>query len=230
MDACEECGGEMQPERGDYPDPDLPGVVLLGIEMPRCAKCTASEIEIPHLDGLHRLLASAIVGKRGRLAPSEIRFLRSSTGWTGVEMARHLGVTPEAVSRWENAKDTIGAIADRLVRMVTAAQLGAHAPVEVLTELTDDAAPLALRVRFGHDGWRIVGASDPTEAWRALRPRTGRRCSRRSRRSTSTSDGGPLPRRRARYCGTWEGGRVGRRVRLPARRVRPPTTVGELGP
>jgi len=170
MHACEECGGEMRPERGDYPDPDLPGVVLLGIEMPRCAQCGAREIEIPHLDGLHRLLASAIVGKRGRLAPSEIRFLRSSTGWTGVEMARHLGVTPEAVSRWENAKDTIGALADRLVRMVVAAQIGAHAPVEVLTELTEDASPLELRVRFGPDGWRIIGASDPVEAWASAAP------------------------------------------------------------
>jgi putative zinc finger/helix-turn-helix YgiT family protein len=145
-------------------------VVLLGIEMPRCAKCGAREIEIPHLDRLHRRLASAIVDKRGRLAPSEIRFLRSSMGWTGVEMARHIGVTPEAVSRWENAKDTIGTIADRLVRMVAAAQLGAHAPVEVLTELTDDAAPLELRVRFGHDGWRIAGASDPAEAWANAAP------------------------------------------------------------
>jgi putative zinc finger/helix-turn-helix YgiT family protein len=170
MHACEECGGEMRPERGDYPDPDLPGVVLVGIEMPRCATCGAREVEIPRLEGLHRLLASAIVGKRGRLAPSEIRFLRSSTGWTGVAMAQHLGVTPEAVSRWENGKDTIGALADRLVRMVAAAQLGVEAPVDVLTELTDDAAPLALRVRFGHDGWHVVGAADPAEAWASAAP------------------------------------------------------------
>lgn len=170
MDACEKCGEEMRAERGDYPDPDLPGVVLVGIAMPRCLTCSAREIEIPHIEALHRLLASAIVSKHGRLAPSEIRFLRSSTGWTGVEMARHLGVTPEAVSRWENGKDTIGALADRLVRMVAAAQVGVHAPVDVLTELTDDAAPLALRVRFGHDGWRISGASDAAEAWASAAP------------------------------------------------------------
>ena len=70
-----------------------------------------------------------------------------------IELARHLGVSPEAVSRWENAKDTIGAITDRLVRMVAASRLDVPAPTEVLAELTDDAAPLALRLRFDGTRW-----------------------------------------------------------------------------
>jgi hypothetical protein len=55
--------------------------------------------------------------------------------------------------------------------MVVAVQFGAHAPVEVLTELTEDALPLELRVRFGPDGWRIIGASDPVRSM-------GERCTR----------------------------------------------------
>lgn len=153
MNECDRCGGEMRAECGDYHDPDLPGLVLVGLEQPMCTQCDARGVEIPHLDGLHRLLTERIVVKRGRLASSEIRFLRSSMGWTGVEMARHLGVSPEAVSRWENAKDTIGAITDRLVRMVAADRLDVPAPTEVLAELTDDAAPLAMRLRFDGTRW-----------------------------------------------------------------------------
>ncbi|MGQ0732251.1 MAG: helix-turn-helix domain-containing protein [Acidobacteriota bacterium] len=34
--------------------------------------------------------------------PPEIRFLRKQLGLSGIDLAMHLGATPESVSRWEN--------------------------------------------------------------------------------------------------------------------------------
>ena len=42
--------------------------------------------------------------KKRRLAPEEIKFLRKSLGWAGVDFAKHMGATPETVSRWETAR------------------------------------------------------------------------------------------------------------------------------
>lgn len=78
MMTCLECGSTMRTRRELVPFEKpigLPGVRLSTL-VTRCPKCGAFEVMLPDLEGLHRLIARALVGKKARLAPAEIRFLR----------------------------------------------------------------------------------------------------------------------------------------------------------
>ena len=117
---CFGCGGEMisGPENVKYDACGLPGVTLVGVEVSRCGHCGEYEVAIPRIEELHRVLASALVRKSARLTPAEIRFLRTTLGWSGRDLADHMGATAETVSRWEHGKALMGPQADRLLRLM----------------------------------------------------------------------------------------------------------------
>src|SRR5262245_32829553 len=96
----------------------LPGAVLVGVPVHRCTKCDAFEVSIPMIEDLHRKLAWAVIEKKGRLAPGEVRFLRKHLGLSGADFAEHMGTTPETVSRWENGATPMGQVSDRLLRLM----------------------------------------------------------------------------------------------------------------
>ena len=52
----------------------LPHVVLVNAEVYHCAACGEHGIAIPRIEQLHRVIASALIAKRTRLAPNEVRF------------------------------------------------------------------------------------------------------------------------------------------------------------
>lgn len=150
---CVSCGGKLTIRRGEHPYEALPGTVLRGVEIRRCAKCGETEIAIPRIAELNRVLATAVIEKTGRLAASEVRFLRKYLGWSGQDFARHFDVTPETVSRWEQGKKAMGPTADRLLRLCVAKL----APVESYTveQLAhvrgDDAKPVRIAARPGRE-------------------------------------------------------------------------------
>lgn len=147
---CTECGESMVSTREDRPYSKLPGVLLLGVEVLRCPKCGESEVVIPKPNQLGDLLARQLIQKRDRLVGPEIRFLRTHLGLPGAELARRMGVSPETISRWENGKDTMGPVADRLLRLLVAGDM----PREALGEIGDDPKPLRLAVRASRAGWK----------------------------------------------------------------------------
>jgi len=166
---CRECGGEMRVAREDWPYPDLPGVTLLGVEVRRCVNdAEHHEIELPHMDGLHRAIAGALLTKRARLTGAEIRFLRELSAWDATLLATLLDVTAVSLSRWENDQLGHSGMADRLIRMLAAEALGLSTPREVLEHIGNEAPPSHLALRFGPHGWRVVDASDPVSAWVSL--------------------------------------------------------------
>jgi putative zinc finger/helix-turn-helix YgiT family protein len=116
---CLECGTKMTSRRANHRADDLglPGVVLCNIEILDCPECGEEEVVIPRLEELNSTLAAGLVRKAGRLAPTEIRFLRKCLGWSGAVFAKRMGVTRETVSRWETGKEKIGPVADRLLRV-----------------------------------------------------------------------------------------------------------------
>ena len=66
-----------------------------------------------------------------------------------------MGVTPESVSRWENDREQMSAVADRLLRLMVATK----APVsdyslDALADLGDESAPVRLRLESAKGGWR----------------------------------------------------------------------------
>jgi putative zinc finger/helix-turn-helix YgiT family protein len=144
-----------------YDASGLPGVTLLGVEVRRCPKCGEYEVSIPNIEGLHRAIAFAVIRKRTRLTPAEIRYLRTSLGWSGADFARHMGVAAETVSRWETGATPMGAAADRLLRLMVVAR----APVsdyslDELAAIDETKAPTTTRLglRSGEAGWHAEAA------------------------------------------------------------------------
>lgn len=140
---CLQCDKDMVETVEDYDYSSvLPGIVLHGITVARCP-CGEDELEIPRIDQLHRQIAFAVATKESRLTPAELRFLRKYLGLSGVDFARRVTVGATQLSRWENGKETMSEMAERLVRLM------------VLTEAPRDSYTLDF---FD----RIEGAPQPT--------------------------------------------------------------------
>ncbi|HET9621217.1 MAG TPA: type II TA system antitoxin MqsA family protein [Kofleriaceae bacterium] len=157
---CPQCRHEMvrSTENHRYTESGLSNVVLVGVEVRHCSHCGEHTVSIPHIEDLHRSIAMAIIKNPGRLAPSEIRFLRKWLGWSGVDFAKHMGVTPETVSRWESAESAkpMGGTAERLLRLAVAYGQPVDAySIGMLTEINDDPAssPPLLAMKPGRAGW-----------------------------------------------------------------------------
>jgi DNA-binding transcriptional regulator YiaG len=72
------------------------------------------------VEKLHRAIGLVVVRKPARLTGAEVRFLRKLLGYSGADFARHIGVDPTVVSKWENDQQPIGEQSDRLLRMMVA--------------------------------------------------------------------------------------------------------------
>ena len=145
MMKCPQCRHEMvrNTENHRYTESGLSNVVLVGVEVRRCPHCGETMVSIPRMEELHQTLAMALIRHTGRLAPSEIRFLRKWLGWSGVDFAKHMGVTPETVSRWESVENPkpMGGTAERLLRLAVAyGQPIDKYSIDMLTEINDDQA------------------------------------------------------------------------------------------
>ena len=64
-----------------YAECGLSNVIVDGIEVGECQRCEETPTGIPAIEGLHRAIAGAVIDKKGRLAPEEIKFPRKSLGW-----------------------------------------------------------------------------------------------------------------------------------------------------
>jgi putative zinc finger/helix-turn-helix YgiT family protein len=161
---CRACGKAKMTsgeETYDYRECGLPNVVLVGVVVRRCPSCGHHELVLPRITELHRTIALAVIHKRARLSGAEVRFLRKSLGWSGVDFARHIGVDPSTVSNWENDKDPIGASSDRLLRLMVAhgAPVDEY-PLEELTKIENERTPpVEVRLSPKARGWRLVEAA-----------------------------------------------------------------------
>jgi len=161
---CAECGHAMGVRRENrrYDAGGLPQVVLQDVETRRCPRCGAEEVVIPRIEGLHRVIAGALIHKPARLAGSEIRFLRKYLGLAGADLARRMGTTRETVSRWEGGATPIGPQADRLLRVLvtTTDPVEDYSVEEFLIGIRRSAAPEPARLTLkahGTRGW-LAGA------------------------------------------------------------------------
>jgi putative zinc finger/helix-turn-helix YgiT family protein len=157
---CHECGGELTITRGrhHYTASGLPNVYLEGVETRACPACGTSEVAIPRVALLHRVIALDVARSTARLTGAEIRFLRKHLGWSGRDFARIFGVAPETVSRWENDRDPMGAIADRLLRLLAVRNEPVESyPTECLSEVAQtDPVAVSLSATATAAGWRVA--------------------------------------------------------------------------
>jgi DNA-binding transcriptional regulator YiaG len=128
----------------------------------RCPKCAAFEVILPDLEGLHRVVARAIIEKPARLVSAEIRFLRKVLGWSGADFAEHMGTSAETVSRWETGATPMGPQADRLLRLMvlTKDPVADYRKLDLLRTVAR-AKPVAVRMiaKSGKRGWRVQSAA-----------------------------------------------------------------------
>jgi len=154
---CVQCGAKVVSRRENcaYDSAGLPDVTLLGVEMRRCPRCAEYEVVIPRIEELHQRIAAEIIRKRSRLTPAEIRFLRKSLGWSGADLAAHVGVWAYTVVRWEDGHVVMGVAADRLLRlMVSHLQPAAGYSLDILKRAaTEKAKPLKGGMKIGQRGW-----------------------------------------------------------------------------
>ena len=160
---CVVCGATMatRPENYRYTESGLPHVILQDVAISRCPQCGETEVAIPQIEDLHRAVAHALLRKPTRLTAEEIRYLRTSLGWSSTALAAHMGTTPETVSRWQHGATPIGKTADRLLRLCVAIQITASADVlEMFPAITATTSPQAVRLRLqkDHDGWHAAAA------------------------------------------------------------------------
>lgn len=146
---CDECEGAVATEHNAvrrYDIGGLPHVELHGVVVTRCPGCGKEGITIPRIAQLHRVLAEGFVTQRRMLAPPEIRFLRKHIGLSAADFAQRMGVARETVSRWETGAKPMGAVADRLLRLlvVTHEPTDSYAVDDFLRELDDEPAPAKL--------------------------------------------------------------------------------------
>jgi putative zinc finger/helix-turn-helix YgiT family protein len=160
---CHTCGNELTVTKGrhHYTGSGLPNVFVDGVETRACPDCGTSEVAIPRLARLHRTLALAVAKSTARLTGVEIRFLRKHIGWSGRDFARHFGVTPETVSRWENEREPMGAAAERLLRVLAVRDQPVEAyPTSQLAEVAQgEPVAVSLSATATSAGWNVVSGT-----------------------------------------------------------------------
>ena len=163
MITCPECRKvEMQPVLGELFDygqlAGLPYPVLLrGVDLERCPVCGEESVAFPDIEGLHLAIGLSIVNRHQQFVAGEIRFLRKLLDWTAVEMSQVLGVDDKTISRWENGKQAMGPVAERLLRLIVRdlEPRPADWVREVFPRIRRDlaTAPSAVRLKATEKGW-----------------------------------------------------------------------------
>ena len=123
------------------------------------------EVEIPHAEQLHRVLANMLIRKQAVLTGAELRFLRKELAMSGKAFARQLGMTAEHLSRLETGHREITRSTDLLVRLAVAWELTRRQRIEFPSDLEPfitrlEAIPDAVKQRVEHRD-----DAPPNEEW-----------------------------------------------------------------
>ena len=94
-------------------------VILEGaVKVDTCVACGATlGTYIPDMEGLfHAVVFSRALEPR-KLTGAELRFMRKAMGWKAKDLAKHLGVTAEHLSRCENSSKVMAPATEKLFRL-----------------------------------------------------------------------------------------------------------------
>lgn len=165
MAKCYKCRkAEMVKETGifEYEQVNLPyPVLLVGVPIRRCPACDEQVVKIPDPEGLHRALCLHIVEANRPLHGQEIRLLRKHLDRSAEQLAALLGVDAKTLSRWENGKQKVGPVAERLLRLVVRQHLSPDAGAysdDLFPRLEHKPGmkPAPLRLTTSSTGWNLA--------------------------------------------------------------------------
>ena len=87
-----------------------------------------SGVVVPDIAALEAAMSMARIMDPFKMSGSDLKFLRKAIGMKAIDIARFLEVTPETVSRWENAREPISNQAERIIRLKVYNALRDRAP------------------------------------------------------------------------------------------------------
>ena len=150
---CMNCGSKMKKRKETlfhYTDCGLSKIYLKGIEVSECTntECGEEEIILTNLQQLHNILAMSVASQKNKLLPEEIRFLRTCLGFSSVDFAEHVGVTPETVSRWESGSVNMKETTEKLLRVLILSKTGPFQNYDDLKEFAKINRKTALKRTF----------------------------------------------------------------------------------
>lgn len=122
-------------------------------------------VSVKDIDGLHKLLATKLVEKKGLLTGCEFRFLRVQLGLTQEGLGKFLDVSENAVSLWER-KDTVPHVHDHMLRLMVIAKFSGNTKISDAIERVQTVEKLAYQryVVKGVDGKRHVQVMKSSKA------------------------------------------------------------------
>ncbi|NOT80323.1 MAG: helix-turn-helix domain-containing protein [Bacteriovoracaceae bacterium] len=166
MNKCITCGSKMTREVESsfhYTDCGLSKVFLKGVVNHKCTNhnCGEEEITIQNIEELHQLLAEKISSQVNKLKPEEIRYLRTHLGFSGVDFAESIGVSPETVSRWEKGTVNMKEASERFLRVLILTKLGPFRNYDNLKEYASKSSKSVSRhcFKLDHSHWTVDQAA-----------------------------------------------------------------------
>lgn len=121
-------------------------------------------ISIKNVRGLHEAIGRWLVAQPRTLNGAEFRFLRLELDFSQKALGSMLGVTEQAVAKWEKARDkeVANKSAERLLRLAYINYLDGKpefsAIIDRITQLDAEIAEHKLRLRKEADGWHRIAA------------------------------------------------------------------------
>lgn len=106
-----------------YKDCGLDNVTLANVESYRCDQCGEEYLGYGNMEKLHQVIAYVLLRKKGLLTGKEVRFLRSSVGYSGARFAKLLGYDAATVSRVETGAQKMTESFDRIVRFAVSGKM-----------------------------------------------------------------------------------------------------------
>lgn len=139
-----------------YTESGLRNVWLLnGFEMRKTRYGTG--IAIRDVEGLHRLIGMRLA-RKAALTGAELRFLRKEMGLSQGGLGALLGVTDQAVAKWEKTS-RIPKTADRLVRLIYLEHADGNVQIRRTIEgivETDRAESEPIIAESAEGGWKLA--------------------------------------------------------------------------
>ena len=93
-------------------------------------------VRVQYADELHNAIGEFLVRNKKILTGMELRFLRNQMDLTQAELGKLLGLTDQAVARWEKNKTDITGPADYLIRVLFVHHIGMPKGMDIRDLLT----------------------------------------------------------------------------------------------